>query len=237
MAPRRRRCQPRGRKALLHNATLLFVRPATPAARVNDFEPTDVTTVGKDIHTNSQLRAAQARKAVHAVCLRVSIRRGPRAERARAGERVLRRGGVDAELSVFPMPRQEVGEGLCRMAVDPGKDILRRPADRLPAQTLAVLHPLPAGRTGFLLDDCGRTSPRGFALGRRSWLFAGSERGAERSAAITTMIMTAKLNEVDPLAWLADVLARINGHPAQALADLLPWHWKDAQLGIDAAAA
>ena len=88
-----------------------------------------------------------------------------------------------------------------------------------------------------LSNNAAERALRGFALGRRSWLFAGSERGAERAAAITTMITTAKLNEVDPLAWLADVLARINGHPAQALADLLPWHWKDAQLGIDAAAA
>jgi len=70
VAPCRRRGQPRGRKALLDNATLLFVRPATPAASVNDFEPTDVTIVGKHLHTDSQLRGAQARKAVRAVCLR-----------------------------------------------------------------------------------------------------------------------------------------------------------------------
>jgi hypothetical protein len=67
---------------------------------------------------------------------------------------------------------------------------------------------------------------RGFALGRKSWLFAGSERGADRAAIMTTMIMTAKLNDVDPLAWLADVLARIAATPQSRLPELLPWAWK-----------
>ena len=80
-----------------------------------------------------------------------------------------------------------------------------------------------------LSNNAAERALRGFALGRRSWLFAGSERGADRAAAIATLITTAKLNEVDPLVWLADVLARINGHPARALADLLPWHWKAGQ--------
>ena len=50
-------------------------------------------------------------------------------------------------------------------------------------------------------------------------------RGADRAAAIATLIMTAKLNEVDPQAWLADVLARINEHPMRELDALLPWNW------------
>ena len=53
---------------------------------------------------------------------------------------------------------------------------------------------------------------RGIALGRKSWLFAGSDRGGER-AAMYSLIVTAKMNDVDPQAWLADVLARIAGHP------------------------
>jgi hypothetical protein len=60
-----------------------------------------------------------------------------------------------------------------------------------------------------LTNNAAERALRGFALGRKSWLFAGSERGADRAAAMTTLIMTAKLNDVDPLAWLADVLARI----------------------------
>ncbi len=43
---------------------------------------------------------------------------------------------------------------------------------------------------------------------------------------MATLIMTAKLNEVDPQAWLADVLARIAGHPARRLDELLPWNWR-----------
>lgn len=76
-----------------------------------------------------------------------------------------------------------------------------------------------------LTNNAAERALRGFALGRKSWLFAGSERGAERAAAMATLIMTARLNDVDPQAWLADVLARIAGHPSQRLAELLPWHW------------
>ena len=64
------------------------------------------------------------------------------------------------------------------------------------------------------------------ALGRKSWLFAGSERGADRAAVMATLIMTAKLNDIDPQAWLADVLARINDHKINDLAALLPWNWR-----------
>jgi hypothetical protein len=73
---------------------------------------------------------------------------------------------------------------------------------------------------------------RGFALGRKSWLFAGSERGADRAAAVTTLIMTAKLNDIDPLAWLAEVLARIADTPQSQLPDLLPWEWKRSNLPL-----
>ena len=64
------------------------------------------------------------------------------------------------------------------------------------------------------------------ALGRKSWLFAGSERGAERAAVMATLIMTTKLNDIDPQAWLADVLARINDHAIHRLDELLPWNWR-----------
>src|SRR5262245_8283949 len=59
-----------------------------------------------------------------------------------------------------------------------------------------------------------------------SWLFAGSDRGGERAAVMYTLIQTAKLNDIDPQAWLADVLARINDHNIQKLDQLLPWNWK-----------
>jgi len=76
-----------------------------------------------------------------------------------------------------------------------------------------------------LTNNAAERALRGFALGRKSWLFAGSERGADRAAAMATLIITAKLNDVDPQAWLADVLGRINDHKITDLAALLPWHW------------
>jgi transposase len=66
---------------------------------------------------------------------------------------------------------------------------------------------------------------REIALGRKSWLFAGSDRGGERAAVMLTLIQTAKLSEVDPQAWLADVLARIADHAVHRLDELLPWNW------------
>ena len=76
-----------------------------------------------------------------------------------------------------------------------------------------------------LTNNAAERALRGFALGRKSWLFAGSERGADRAAIMATLIMTAKLNDVDPQAWLADVLARINDHAVHRLEELLPWGW------------
>jgi hypothetical protein len=81
------------------------------------------------------------------------------------------------------------------------------------------------GRT-CLSNNAAERALRGIALGRRSWLFAGSDRGGERAAAIYTLIATAKLNDVDPEAWLADTLRRINDLPVSRLAELLPWNWQ-----------
>jgi len=80
-----------------------------------------------------------------------------------------------------------------------------------------------------LSNNTAERALRGIAIGRKAWLFAGSNRGGERAAAIYSLITTAKLNNVDPRAWLADVLARINDHPAARLGDLLPWNWKAAR--------
>jgi transposase len=79
-----------------------------------------------------------------------------------------------------------------------------------------------------LSNNAAERALRGFALGRKSWLFAGSDRGADRAATMATLIMTAKLNDVDPQAWLADVLARIAGIPQGRLAELLHWEWECA---------
>src|SRR3954467_4752877 len=77
-----------------------------------------------------------------------------------------------------------------------------------------------------LSNNAAERALRGIALGRKSWLFAGSDRGGQRAAAIYSLIITAKLNDVDPQAWLADVLARIAGHPAHRIDELLPWNWR-----------
>ena len=85
-----------------------------------------------------------------------------------------------------------------------------------------------------LTNNAAERALRGFALGRKSWLFVGSERGADRAAAMTTLITTAKLNDIDPLAWLADLLARIADTPQSRLPDLLPWNWSPLHLQVAA---
>ena len=79
-----------------------------------------------------------------------------------------------------------------------------------------------------LTNNAAERALRGFALGRKSWIFAGSERGADRAVVMATLIMTAKLNDIDPQAWLADALARIADVPQAQLHELLPWEWKCA---------
>lgn len=81
-----------------------------------------------------------------------------------------------------------------------------------------------------LTNNAAERALRGLALGRKAWLFAGSDRGAERAAVMFTLIMTAKLNDVDPQAWLADVFARIASLPQSRLHELLPWQWKTLRL-------
>ena len=77
-----------------------------------------------------------------------------------------------------------------------------------------------------LTNNATERALRPLALGRKSWLFAGSDRGGERTAAMYTLIGTAKLNDVDPQAWLADVLGRIAELKQSRLPELLPWNWK-----------
>ena len=76
---------------------------------------------------------------------------------------------------------------------------------------------------------------RAIAIGRRNWTFAGSDEGGRRAATIYTLVATAKLNEVDPQSWLADMLARLPDHPAKRIQELLPWHWRPQNIGAEAA--
>lgn len=88
-----------------------------------------------------------------------------------------------------------------------------------------------------LSNNAAERALRGIALGRKSWMFCGSDRGGQRAAAMYSLIVTAKMNDVDPQAWLADVLARIATHPAHRIDDLLPWNWMPKASAIAAAAA
>ena len=76
-------------------------------------------------------------------------------------------------------------------------------------------------------NNAAEREPRAVALGRRNWTFAGSDEGGRRAAAIYTLIATAKLNDIDPQAWLADVLARLRDHRAKRIHELLPWNWSE----------
>jgi transposase len=77
-----------------------------------------------------------------------------------------------------------------------------------------------------LTNNAAERALRGIALGRKAWLFAGSDRGGQRAAFMYSLIVTAKMNQIDPQAWLADVLTRIAEHPVHKIDELLPWNWK-----------
>nr|WP_086493536.1 IS66 family transposase [Novosphingobium panipatense] len=77
-----------------------------------------------------------------------------------------------------------------------------------------------------LTNNAAERALRCVPLGRKAWLFCGSDRGGQRAAVLYTLIQTARLNDVDPQAWLADVLARIAEHPINRLDELLPWNWR-----------
>ena len=73
-------------------------------------------------------------------------------------------------------------------------------------------------------NNAAERALRCVALGRKNYLFAGSNAGGERAAAIYSLIGTAKLNGIDPEAYLSDVLARIADHPMKRIEELLPWN-------------
>jgi len=77
-------------------------------------------------------------------------------------------------------------------------------------------------------NNAAERALRCVAVGRKNWTFAGSDLGGCRAAAIYTLIETAKLNDVDPQAWLSDLLARLADHPVRRIDELLPWNWKRA---------
>ena len=111
-----------------------------------------------------------------------------------------------------------------------------RPHARSRARSTKLL----ATRLTLFLDDgrvcmSNNAAERGLrcvALGRKSWLFCGSDRGGRRAADMCGLIVTCKMNGVDPQARLADVLARIAAHTAHRLDELLPWNWRPQRQAI-----
>jgi len=151
---------------------------------------------------------------------------GKSAEERLAGRRTLSRPLVD-DLRVY---MRDQAAGLSR-----GHDLVKAinyMLKRWPAFTLF----LEDGRV-CLSNNAAERGLRGIALGRKSWLFCGSDRGGQRAAAMYSLIVTAKMNGVDPQAWLADVLVRIAAHPAHRLDELLPWNWAKQYPTVSARAA
>ena len=86
-----------------------------------------------------------------------------------------------------------------------------------------------------MTNNAAERELRAIAVGRRNWTFAGSDEGGRRAAALYTLIASAKLNDVDPQAWLADMLARLPDHPAKRIHELLPWNWRPQNIAAEAA--
>jgi len=78
-------------------------------------------------------------------------------------------------------------------------------------------------------NNAAERSIRPLALGRKNYLFCGSDAGGQRAACLYTIIETAKMNAINPEAYLADVLARIADHPIRQIDALLPWRWAPSQ--------
>ena len=145
-------------------------------------------------------------------------------EREINGQGVDQRTTVRQELSAPLVADLQAWLTLQRAKLARGND-LAKAIDYMLKRWAAFSRFLADGRI-CLTNNAAERALRGIALGRKSWLFAGSDRGGERAAFMYSLIVTAKLNDVDPQAWLADVLARIADHPAQKLDELLPWNWR-----------
>jgi hypothetical protein len=78
-------------------------------------------------------------------------------------------------------------------------------------------------------NNAAERALRAVAIGRKNYLFAGSDAGGERAAAIYSLLGSAKLNGIDPEAYLTSVLRRIADHPINRIAELLPWNLRPAE--------
>src|SRR5262245_16176720 len=149
---------------------------------------------------------------------------------------------IEREINgLSPQQRLEVRRERSKPLIDDLESWMRREGRKLSSKTaLAEAMDYSLKRwtalTRFLDDgricvsnNAAERAVRGIAVGRRNWTFAGSDSGGRRAAAIYTLIETCKLNDVDPQAWLTDILARLPDHPAKRINELLPWAWKKAR--------
>src|SRR6266446_359095 len=145
-------------------------------------------------------------------------------ERAINGQSPERRRAVRQELSAPLVANLEAWMREQRAKLSHGNDVAKA-MDYILKRWSAFTRFLDDGRI-CLSNNAAERGVRGIALGRKSWLFCGSDRGGERAAIMYSLIVTAKMNDVDPQAWLADVLCHIADHPVHRLDELLPWNWK-----------
>jgi transposase len=155
-------------------------------------------------------------------------------ERGINGETPERRRTVRQELSAPLVADLEMWMREQRAKLSRGNDVAKA-MDYMLKRWSAFARFLDDGRI-CLSNNAAERALRGIALGRKSWLFCGSDRGGDRAALMYSLIVTAKMNDIDPQAWLADVLTRIAEHPAHRLDELLPWNWRDRRRHLDQAA-
>jgi hypothetical protein len=155
-------------------------------------------------------------------------------ERTINGQSAERRKAVRQELNVPLVTDLEAWMRAQRAKLSRGNEVAKA-MDYMLKRWSAFTRFLDDGRI-CLSNNAAERGVRGIALGRKSWLFCGSDRGGERAAVIYSLIVTAKMNDIDPQAWLADVLARIAEHPVQKLDELLPWNWRGSSAQIRRAA-
>lgn len=157
-----------------------------------------------------------------------------------AAEALKRIGGLfDIERSLTGQPAEErrrVRQAKARPLLDelaafldttlariPGKGDLAKAIRYARSRWTALTRYVDDGRLE-ISNNAAERAIRPLAIGRRNWMFAGSDAGGERAAAIYTLVETAKLNGLDPQPYLRDVLGRIADHPINRVADLLPWN-------------
>ena len=180
-----------------------------------------------DVEANARRKAQGRSTSVISPLAVKAVRRIDRLfdiERSINGQSVERRRRVRQELSAPLIADLECWLRQERPKLSRGND-LAKAMDYVLKRWPAFTRFLEDGRI-CLSNNAAERALRGIALGRKSWLFAGSDRGGQRAAAMYSLIVTAKMNGVDPQAWLADALARIAEHPARDIDDLLPWNWQ-----------